>query len=237
MFFRKAILIIHGFAGGTYDEEDLANFLELNRLYDVYQFTLPGHKKNLSKAKYEEWIKCCEEKVEWLQENGYRKVYLIGHSMGGVIATYLATKYKVVKKLILAAPAFQYIKDNSYKPNFTDSIKAAPKIVKTYGKSEIISRMLKLNLGAIKEFMELVETYYDYPKLVNCPILLLQGKNDNIVPISSSKYVYETVNSSVKKIVYLDGITHDLFCSNRSLEIFKIVQSFLKKSDSGEYDI
>ena len=29
MLFRKAILIIHGFAGGTYDSEDLANELNL----------------------------------------------------------------------------------------------------------------------------------------------------------------------------------------------------------------
>ena len=41
--FRKAVLIIHGFAGGTYDQEFLANFLELNSGLDVYTFTLPGH--------------------------------------------------------------------------------------------------------------------------------------------------------------------------------------------------
>ena len=39
MIFKKAILIIHGFAGGTYDEEQLANYLELNKDFDVFQFT------------------------------------------------------------------------------------------------------------------------------------------------------------------------------------------------------
>ena len=29
MLLKKAVLIIHGFAGGTYDEEYLANYLEL----------------------------------------------------------------------------------------------------------------------------------------------------------------------------------------------------------------
>ena len=33
MLFRKAILIIHGFAGGTYDQEDLASYLELNNFF------------------------------------------------------------------------------------------------------------------------------------------------------------------------------------------------------------
>ena len=145
MLFRKAILIIHGFAGGTYDEEDLANFLELDPFYDVFQFTLPGHKKNLSKVKYEEWINYSEEKLRWLIDNNYKSVYLIGHSMGGVIATYLATKYKEVKKLVLAAPAFQYLKVENEKLKISSSIKSTPDIVKTYGRNEIISRLLKLN--------------------------------------------------------------------------------------------
>ena len=41
--FRKAILVIHGFAGGVYDEEYLTHRLELISNYDVYTFTLPGH--------------------------------------------------------------------------------------------------------------------------------------------------------------------------------------------------
>ena len=109
MIFRRAILIVHGFAGGTYDQEGLANYLELNRNFDVYQYTLPGHQKNLSEVKSNEWIKSSEDMIEWLISNGYRKIYLIGHSMGGVIATYLASKYKEVKKLVLAAPAFHYL--------------------------------------------------------------------------------------------------------------------------------
>ena len=40
MFFKKAILMIHGFAGGTYDIEDLANF------YSVKNDTFALLKKN-----------------------------------------------------------------------------------------------------------------------------------------------------------------------------------------------
>ena len=142
MLFKRAILIIHGFAGGTYDEEELANYLELNREFDVFQFTLPGHDKNLSKIDRVEWINASEKKVEWLIKNGYNKIYLIGHSMGGVIATYLATKYKEVKKLVLAAPAFQYLNVIKDDLNISESLKVAPKIIKEYGSDEIIARML-----------------------------------------------------------------------------------------------
>ena len=229
MIFRKAILIVHGFAGGTYDEEDLANYLELNKNFDVYQFTLPGHRKNLSKVKYTEWINKSEEMIEWLISNGYNKIYLIGHSMGGVIATHLACKYKEVKKLILAAPAFHYLEVQNKNLNIAKSLKDIPKVIKTYGGDEVVSRMLKLDISGISEFMHLVRDYYDTPKDVCCKTLIMQGKNDNLVPLTSSKYVYDTIKSKDKKLVYIDNATHNLFRGKNKYEIFKLVQDFLKR--------
>lgn len=226
--FRKAVLIIHGFAGGTYDEEQLANFLELNRDFDVFQFTLPGHERNLSKVEYHEWISASEDEVEWLIKNGYNRIYLIGHSMGGVIATYLSVKYKQVKKLVLAAPAFHYLNVVKDDLNVSESLKAAPKILKDYGGDEIIARILKLNVSVLKEFMDLVKEYYDYPKELTCKLLILQGKSDNLVPISSSQYVYESAKSKDKELVLLDDITHDIFRTEKKDEIFKLVERFLK---------
>lgn len=237
MLFKKAVLIIHGFAGGTYDEEKLANFLELNRHYDVYQFTLPGHEKNLSKVSYSEWINFSEEMLNWLIKNGYKRIYLIGHSMGGVIATYLAAKYSEVKKIVLAAPAFQYLSVVKENLNFSKSLKDTPKIIKTYGSDEIVARFLKLNPSAIREFMALVKEYYDYPKMVTCPTLIIQGMNDDIVKVSSSKYVYDNVSSKIKKVVYVKDLTHDIFRGVKEKEIYKIVEDFLKHSEGGEYNI
>lgn len=229
MIFRKAILVVHGFAGGTYDQEELANYLELNRGFDVFQFTLPGHEKNLSKVERQEWITSSEEQIEWLIRNGYKKIYLIGHSMGGVIATYLASKYKEVKKLVLAAPAFQYLNVIKDDLNVSKSLKIAPKIIKDYGSDEVVGRLLKFNLGVVKEFMIFIKEYYDYPKYVTCPILIIQGKNDNLVPKESSEYVFNKVKSKKKKIICLDGVTHDVFRTEKKEEIFKLVETFLKE--------
>lgn len=226
--FRKAVLIIHGFAGGTYDEEQLANYLELNKDFDVFQFTLPGHDKNLSKVEHQEWITASANQIEWLIKKGYNKIYLIGHSMGGVIATYLACRYKQVKKLVLAAPAFHYLNVVKDDLNVGESLKIAPKIIKDYGSDEIIARILKLNVSVLKEFMDLVKVYYDYPKELTCKVLILQGKNDNLVPISSSEYVYKSVKSKDKKLILLDDVTHDIFRTENKEEIFKLVEKFLK---------
>ena len=235
MLFRKAILIVHGFVGGTYDEEDLANYLELNKSFDVFQFTLPGHERNLSKVYYKEWIKRSEEQVEWLIENGYNTIYVIGHSMGGVIATYLATKYKQVKKLVLAAPAFHYLNVVNDNLNIKESLKVVPKVIEQIGKDEIVARFLKLNISSIEEFMNLVKHYYHAPKEIKCPVLILHGQSDHLVPTSSSEYVYSELKGT-KKLVYINGATHDLFKDEKKEQIFEIVEKFLKYGTLGGID-
>lgn len=221
------MLIIHGFLGGTYDEEELANYLELDNNLDVYRFTLPGHERNLSKVKYREWVDKSEEYIKRLIKNNYSDIYLLGHSMGGVIATYLASKYHQVKKLVLAAPAYNYLGTVDDNVDLKKTIVSSSNIIKTYGKDEIISRFLKMNSAMIFEFMDLVKKYYDYPCEITCPVLILQGNNDDVAKPSSSRYVYDTVKSKKKTLIFLDGVTHDLFRSKKDALVFKIVDKFL----------
>ena len=77
--------------------------------------------------------------------------------------------------------------------------------------------------------MTLVRDYYDSPKDVFCKTLIIQGKNDNLVPLTSTKYVYDTIGSKDKKLVYIDNVTHDIFRAENKEEIFKLVQDFLKR--------
>ena len=208
--------------------------MELNKHYDVFQYTLPGHNKNLSKVKYQDWIKKSEDMMNFLIDNGYRTIYLIGHSMGGVIATYLASKYKEVRRLVLCAPAFQYLSVEKEKKNIKETFKHTPDIVKTYGGDEIFSRLLKLNPSGLREFSNLVLKYYDTPKDVFCPVLIIQGKKDDIVPVSSAEYVYNNINSSIKKLVFVNDVTHDVFKGKRSKDIIKLIEDFLKRTEDGE---
>ncbi|MDO5569766.1 MAG: alpha/beta fold hydrolase, partial [bacterium] len=97
MLFRKAILLIHGFAGGVWDYEPLSNELQLSLDFDVYSLTLPGHEKSrMINIKKEQWEEAVEQHIEMLIKRKYKKIYVIGHSMGGVLACHLAKKYPQV---------------------------------------------------------------------------------------------------------------------------------------------
>ena len=227
ILFRKAILIIHGFAGGTYDQEKLANFLEKNSKFDVYTFTLPGHEKwSFKTVKYQEWVDESEKQIKQLINYGYKEIYLIGHSMGGVIATHLATKYSQVSKIVLVAPSFKYLVSDEL--STVDKIKNSIEALKNHEADEVLTRFLKLPLTSLNEFVKLVEEYKDEYLKLNISTMIVHGRKDTIVPIEGSEGLYNLIPAVDKKILYLDNATHDVFNENNEI-VLKQIENFLKK--------
>lgn len=226
---KKAVLIVHGFAGGTYDQEILANNLELEG-FDVYTFTLPGHEKSfLKKVTRKEWVDECKYQIERLINHGYKTIYLIGHSMGGVLASYLAANYKEVKKLVLAAPAFKYLTFDEENFELLNALKNSPQVFKDYKKEDIIPRLIQFPTSVVKEFMKLVEENQELPSKIDIPTLIIQGSNDKIVPIISSEYVYDNLKSKDKRIILVEGVTHDIFRSKEVEHLTEEIKEFLNK--------
>lgn len=238
MIFRKAILLIHGFAGGSYDYSNLANDLQLHRDFDVYSFTLPGHDKLIIKdVTRDDWIRYSEKQIETLIKRGYKKIYVIGHSMGGVIASHLAKKYPQIKKLILASPAFRYFTFKNDKLDIFASLKQTPDLFKDYETDNVLSRVLKLPLSTTLEFINLVKEHSDDVKDVLCPTLILWGNKDKIVPKDGVMHVFKNISSDSVTLYEIDNVTHDTFKNDRYDEILKIITLFLKDIQVSKKDI
>lgn len=230
VIFKKAILIVHGFAGGTYDQEYLANYLESIWNFDVYTYTLPGHSHIMNnKSTCNDWIQSSESMIRLLQEKGYSDIYVIGHSMGGVIASYLATQYKEVKKLVLIAPAFKYLSFETSDLKVVDILKVAPEILSQYGKDEVASRLTKLPVSTVKEFIKLVKKYQNTLEQVEIPTLIIQGTMDKIVPSKTAVYVYDHLKTEKKKIIYVKNSTHDVLREQKKEGVSHVIEQFLKK--------
>lgn len=227
MFKNKAILIIHGYAGGTYDEEPLSAYLELNKKFDVFVFTLPGHDvKDKRKATCEEWINASEKNLKFLIKHKYKKIYLIGHSMGGVIATHLAKKYKEVKKLVLVAPAFTSLAAKE-EGGVMSIILKLPDIIKAYSYNELVTRVSKLPLRSEKEFFKLIDTYKDDIKDITIPTMFVHGTKDQLVPIKSSRKLYNELNVNKKVFVTVNDYYHDVFKGRKVDDICYQIERFL----------
>ncbi len=226
--FKKAILLIHGFAGGTYDFENLQHELENISNFDTYSFTLPGHDGVFDeKITYELWIEKAKQEIEYLINKGYKKIYVLGHSMGGVIATYIATQYKEVKKLVLAAPAFEYFGYLHGKLSYENIVHKPTQIVKQYGIRLTLNRTFKLPLNCVGELKKLVIKYHDCSSKINIPTLIIWGDNDNIVPKESIEYLEKSIKVN-KKIIYVKNSTHNLFKEDIENKLSKEIIKFFK---------
>jgi len=238
MIFRKAILIVHGFAGGSYDHEALFNELQIFLDFDVYSFTLPGHEKAIMlNSKKEDWIKSAENQMERLIKRGYHKIYVVGHSMGGVIAAHLARKYKQVKKIVFIAPAFHYLVFKNNKLQVLPSLLKLPSVSEGYDKSIVVSRLLKMPISALRAFMSLVKEHQDDPKHIKCDALIIQGKADKLVPMDSSEYVYKSLKSKTKILFKVKDVNHEVLKSKRKDEVIDIIIKFLRKRNRNIQEI
>lgn len=229
ILYRKAVLLIHGFVGSTKDLEPLFFSLNHEMKFDVYNFLLPGHDEIKYSISNEDWLKATEEKMNELIKYGYHDIYVVGHSMGGLIATNMAIKYpKYVKKLVLLAPAFNYL-TNDHKSPLKKLATSGTKLLKDYEFHEIINRTFKATPKMIKEFIKLVDKSNGLIEKVNCPLLIMQGNNDVVVPLESSLNVFEKAKMKNKTFVLLDKVNHDIFNSSKTELINEYIKKFLLK--------
>lgn len=242
MFFRKkAILMIHGFVGGIYDFNNFHNELEIYKKFDVFTYTLPAHDKIIVKdVKYQDWIDESTRQIEFLINNGYKEIYLIGHSMGGVIAAYLASIYPQVKKLVLAAPAFRYFyfKDGKVDiKGFNETIKNIKEVFKEENTEQVISRILKTPIPTVIEFTKLVNHCQNCVNNINCPTLSIHGTDDVVVPTESTEYVYNSIKSKTNILINIKNLNHDCFTAKQNTEVKSIIKEFLIKKPKKKKEI
>ena len=240
-FRKKAILMIHGFVGGTYDFGSLPNELELIKKFNVFTFTLPGHEKLIVKdVKYTDWIQSAEDQIETLINHNYKDIYVIGHSMGGVIAAHLASKYKQVKKLVLVAPAFRYFYFKDGKVNikgFNETLKNLPSMFKNMGTEKVLERITKTPISTMLEFTKLVSSLENDIKNITCSTLTIRGTEDKVVPEEGIELISNNINTKTYIQYNIKDITHDCFIKKRNDELKQIIIHFLKKKQHSKKEI
>ncbi|WNF36518.1 alpha/beta fold hydrolase [Bacillaceae bacterium IKA-2] len=224
-------LCIHGFTGEAKEIEPLTNFLNKKKGWLVYSPTLPGHgsKEALKKANFKHWLYAAEIATQELLLR-CEKVYIIGFSMGGMIAAYVASKYPVNKLVLLSASAYylnpkQIIQDmkgwiiEGWRGELEKDL-----LYKLYRK-----KIVDTPVSATIEFAKVVYRTKPLLRNVQVPTLIIQGECDGLVPPKkTAEYLYETISSADKQLYYFKNSKHYIWLGDEREELLKIINHFLE---------
>ena len=182
--FERALLVLHGFSSSPAVYRYLIPKI---KHYDAIVCpVLPGHAESIeafSHSKASEWLLTAHHACETLTKE-YKKVDVLGLSLGGLLACELSQRFKL-NHLFLLAPALKlHMKVNSMlklaqllKYFGFRHLRNAAGNLKTNEHAEIAYR--KLPISSIIEMLTLAQQYEWVPP--TCPVDLFLGTYDEVV--------------------------------------------------------
>lgn len=195
---------------GNPNEFDILKVNFNNLGYETFSFVLSGHNGGkINHVNRKDWENDCIKNINLILSKGYKEIIIAAHSMGAVLASMMALKYKnKIKKIIYIYPAFEYLRMKNRKLLIFPSIKQIIKIAKDKENKERSSQVFRLTISSIREFCLLVKEHgYDFLK-VKCPILLLHGENDNVIPLKQVMNIYNEIGNKNKKFILVENESH-----------------------------
>ncbi|HJF34085.1 MAG TPA: alpha/beta fold hydrolase [Sporosarcina psychrophila] len=227
---KTGVLFIHGFTGGPFEVRPLVNFLKRETDWQISLPTLPGHglPLDLGKVSADSWLMEAELALKKLQKEVDR-VIVVGFSMGGLIAMYLALRYKF-DKLVLLSAAAKYISPRILLKEMGTML--AKPIKAKYPPNTFYHlyeyKLTHTPLRATFEFLRIVRIIEPYYGLITTPVCIVQGEKDGIVPFTTAEHLMKTLGSEKKEFIKSPLGKHHICysddCDNWFNEVLRFMQ-------------
>jgi hypothetical protein len=122
------------------------------------------------------------QQVSHLFPNSDASVTLLGSSFGGLTAAWLAEKYHQVERLVLLAPAFGFLGEWLSRLG-TETVENW----KSSGFLPVYHYGQRRSLPLSYQFVLDTEKYFEETLQRSVPTLIIHGRNDEVIPIESSR--------------------------------------------------
>jgi pimeloyl-ACP methyl ester carboxylesterase len=207
---RETILFIHGAGGGQYTWSYQKGFFE--KEFNPIVIELPGHGESGGEGE-EEIVTYAEQVYAFLQAVGVRKIFLVGHSMGGAIVQTLVLAHpEVIKGIILVGTGAKL----KVLPMILDGVKAD--FEETVRKITQFSHSRKTPLVFIeKGIADMLQCrpevlYGDFAacdrfdvmkevEKIDLPTLILCGEDDELTPVKYSQFLHSRIKGSKLEVL------------------------------------
>ncbi len=219
---RVGCFILHGVSGECFGVEALCSYLK-EQGYSTY---CSGVGMKFTSVKlfnidiYLEWLDRAEREFEEFYKN-CDYVVVIGVSVGGLIGILLAEKYKVDALITINTPIY-----------LVDAKKLLEMLYREGEQKGTLhlNRMIILALYHLMGFNRLLHQVKKALYRLRCPLLVIQGKKDDIVDWTSASYIYDSFLGQDKEIQYFPKSGHFIFLDCESRLVFIRLHQFIEKS-------
>ena len=233
---KKGVYIIHGFTNSTYETKEFAQYMGKKGFYAVAD-NLPGHGTSVeecNRCKYQNWIDFVEQRVAEMSSK-CDSIYLVGISMGSVLALHLSTLFPI-NASIFAATVLKF-KDYFGTRVLTPMLhKIVPFRKKKYSYPKEIRDSINFlgyhswPMSAVNEFRKLTNKVRKDLPLINTPALIMHSNLDKLQHPANTDLVFNSISSKIKEKFFVDAAGHNLFIKSPDQEkIFKKAAAFLNK--------
>ena len=223
--------------------------------YSVYTFDLRGHWRNT--GDYPGHI----DSMDHLQKDivlftdlvkkkaGDKKIFLIGHSFGGLISLIFAINHPGLDGVLVSSPLLQFKAELSLakklgkkmakplsklSPTKTTSMSIDQNLLTSDLKilREYISDSKKLeiiSLGSAVELEQSMKWALENADKLICPVFIMQAGNDKLVEKNISKQFYEAIKSKDKQYKEYPGFLHELWNEKGRAQVYQDMYVWLEK--------
>ena len=246
LFYRKyesqnpvgGVVLAHGLGEHSGRHEPLARFL-FSKGFSFWAIDHRGHGKSGGKqghvASFDQYIMDLQIVVELArQELGKeKKLFLIGHSMGGLIAINFAIGFgKLIDGLVVSSPALgmtvkvPFLKEKLGKfmsnilPGLTlsneldkEKISHDREVVMEYDNDPLVHD--KVSARWFTEFMASMEKANNRAGKIDVPVLMQVAGDDYLVNAPASKEFFSKLSVKDKTLHFYDGLYHEVYNEKR----------------------
>ena len=233
-FFLKgnetAILLLHSYTSHTRDMKKLAQYLNEQIGCTCYVPLYKGHgvkPEALLKTTINDWWKDAQEAYYFLQQQGYKKISVIGLSVGGIFSLKLAQEEQLERLIVMSVPKERT--SERLKQRLLDYTKAYKQLE---GKtSEEISKELlpfkEMSLDSYETFQQFIHHTMDNLSRITVPVAIYYGDKDDSLYEKSAQFIYENISSNEKKVQAFPNSTHLMTLGKEKELLFDEVISFI----------
>jgi carboxylesterase len=212
---RDAALCLHGFTGTPYEVRPLGEALAARGVRALGP-VLPGHNETphrLAEVSHAAWLEAARSHLRALRGD-HGRVFVVGLSMGGLLALALASETRVDALVAIATPLRLPRPVRWLVPLFKY---LTPFVPKRSG-ADILDPVARrrhpsydqLPLRGVHELMRLQRWVRPRLGRVQCPILVAHGAHDSTADPADAREILAGVASERHELLILEGSAHNV---------------------------